>query len=56
MLDAFIIKRIQEEKEKEKTLYEQPSLEVDPPKQPQQQPQEPQTESNRGVAIIDFTI
>lgn len=56
MLDAFIIKRIQEEKEKANTPYEQPSLEVDQPRQQPHPPQEQPKESNRGVAIIDFTI
>ena len=56
MLDAFIIKRIQEEKEKEKSTYERPSLEVDPPKQAPLPPMTPQTESNRGVVIIDFSV
>ena len=56
MLDAFIIKRIQEEKERQDR---RPTLEVETPhRHPEQSGQKPtkNPDSNRGVTIIDFTI
>jgi hypothetical protein len=54
MLDAFIIKRIQEEKEKKR--QQRPSLEVETPNKQPLPPEQVKPESNRGVAIIDFSI
>jgi|GEM_PF-5903120 len=55
MLDTFIIKRIQEEK---KRPDRRPTLEVDTPyRRPNPDHQKSaKVESNRGVAIIDFSI
>ena len=54
MLDAFIIKRIQDEKEKKR--QERPSLEVETPNKIPSPQGQSKVESNRGVAIIDFSI
>ena len=55
MLDAFIIKRIQEEKQKKK--QERPSLEVERPNRPPSETRNiPQKDSNRGITVIDFSI
>jgi len=56
MLDAFIIKRIHEEKKRQDR---RPSLEVDTPhRHPDHKEREKSKKpnANRGVTIIDFTI
>ena len=55
MLDAFIIKRIQEEKHKKR--QERPSLEVERPNRPPSEPEKhPKSDSKRGITVIDFSI
>tara|TARA_B100000683_G_C12163444_1_gene421102 strand:- start:120 stop:287 length:168 start_codon:yes stop_codon:yes gene_type:complete len=55
MLDAFIIKRIQEEKHKKR--QQRPSLEVERPNRPPSESAEnPKTDSKRGITVIDFSI
>ena len=55
MLDAFIIKRIQEEKERKQ--QERPSLGVDHPNRPTSETaSQPKKDSNRGITIIDFSV
>ena len=55
MLDAFIIKRIQEEKHKKR--QERPSLEVERPNRPPSETtKKPKSDSNRGITVIDFSI
>ena len=55
MLDAFIIKRIQEEKQKNRE--ERPSLEVERPNRPtSENVRQPPKDSNRGITVIDFSI
>ena len=54
MLDAFIIKRIQEEKHKRQ--QERPSLEVERPNRPPSETKKPEKDSNRGITVIDFSI
>ena len=55
MLDAFIIKRIQEEKQKNRK--ERPSLEVERPNRPTSEvAHQPPEDSNRGITVIDFSI
>ena len=55
MLDAFIIKRIQEEKQTNR--QERPSLEVERPNRPPSETENrPKTDSKRGITVIDFSI
>lgn len=55
MLDAFIIKRIQEEKQKKHR--ERPSIEADmPTRRHPRKPQDSPSDSKRGITIIDFSI
>ena len=55
MLDAFIIKRIQEEKQKKRK--ERPSLEVERPNRPPSETErQPNSDSKRGITVIDFSI
>ena len=55
MLDAFIIKRIQEERQKNQ--HERPTLEVEKPNRSSTDSvKNPPSESKRGIEIIDFSI
>ena len=55
MLDAFLIKRIQEEKQRNR--QERPSMEVEmPDRRHPTKSQDSKSDSKRGITIIDFSI